>query len=335
MTDALMISQTKIGDGAPPYLIAEIGINHGGDVGLAARMIKEARAAGAQAAKLQAFRTAALVARTSPYFQVLDDAALSKSALAQLVGVARDAGVAMFASVFDEDSADTMADLDAPAFKIASGDINHLPLLRHVAAFGRPMIISTGGATMGDIERALSAVSQGGAAPVALLHCVSHYPTPAAQANLACLPTIKAQFGVPVGFSDHTMGEAVALAAAALGADIIEKHFTFDRDAPGPDHALSSDPAGLTRLAEGLQTVWQAVGHSQKMPVETTDHVTQIRRCVTADVAIPAGTEVRADMLAVKRPGTGLAPDARDLVVGRRARQDIPAETAIDWSMID
>jgi len=330
------IDGRAIGAGAPPYLVAEIGINHGGDADVAIGLVRAAKEAGADAAKLQAFVPGELLARSSRYFDLLAGCALDQEAVRALAAAAKDIGLPLFSAAFDEPSVDLLAALDVPAFKVASGDITHLPLLRHIGELGKPVILSTGGASIGEIEAALAALGAGpGSVPVALLHCVSHYPTRPEEANLACIATMKAQFGLPVGFSDHTLGAATAIAAVALGADVIEKHFTFDRAAEGPDHALSAEPEELARIALGMQAAWRAIGRPAKAPVESGEHIAQIRRSVTARTPITKGTRLTAAMLAVKRPGTGIAPGRLDDVIGRRARRDLDADQTLSWDLLD
>jgi N,N'-diacetyllegionaminate synthase len=326
------INGRRIGGGASPYLIAEIGINHGGDLETARRLLLAAQKAGVDAAKLQVFVPSEFLARSSPYYDILARCALGREDVRALMGYAREIGLTLFSAVFDQASADLLNELRAPAFKIASGDLTHLPLLRHVAGFGKPMIVSTGGATVGEIGVALDAIySVAADLPVALLHCISHYPTEPADANLSCMTTMRAAFRVPVGFSDHTLCNTVAAAAGALGADLIEKHFTYDRNAEGPDHASSADPRDMAALAHDLAVVHAAVGRAHKTPVESPNLIPQFRRSVTAAVDIPAGTAVTAEMLAVKRPGTGIAPADLQRVIGRTAKKDVRADTTLNW----
>jgi len=331
MARTIDIGGRKVGAGERPYLIAEVGINHGGDVGLCRKLIELAAASGADSIKLQAYRSGAFLSRRSPYFSILESCEIRGSDMVSMVGYAKEQGLELFASVFDEASADMMEDAGTRLYKIASGDLTHSPLLRHVSGFGKPMIVSTGGATMGDIDRALNAIAAGGTAPVVLLHCVSQYPTAPENVNLLSMDTMARQFGVPVGFSDHTIGEATAIAAVALGACVIEKHFTYDRAAEGPDHALSSDPAGLRILADALPIAWKARGGTAKAPVEAADFIPQIRRSVTADREIAAGTVITREMLAIKRPGTGIQPEFLNRVIGMRAVKDLAADAPIGW----
>jgi N,N'-diacetyllegionaminate synthase len=333
MTDgSFSIAGRKVGAGYP-YVIAEIGINHGGNVEVAKKLVRAAKDCGVDAAKLQAFIPKKFLARSSPYYDLLASCALDRSAFGELMALARDIGLTLFSAVFDEESADILHEADAPAFKIASGDLTHLPLLRHVARFGRPMLISTGGATMAETRAALEAVrSVDAAIPIALFHCVSNYPTEAKDSNLACMATMRAEFRVPVGFSDHTLGLAVPIAAAAQGAELIEKHFTLDRAADGPDHALSLDPAGMTALVESVKTAYESIGRTAKMPVEEPDAILQIRRSLVAARDIPAGAVIQASMVEAKRPGTGIPPDDIRKIVGRKTARAIAADTPLAWA---
>jgi N,N'-diacetyllegionaminate synthase len=329
------IGNQIVGDGADVFVIAEVGINHGGDPKLAARLIDEAAQAGASAVKLQTYRAATFLARSSSYFDVLEAAELPEDTIRALMERATARGILLFSSVFDDSSAEMMAGLGTPAFKIASGDLTHTPLIRRVAGFGRPVILSTGGATIAEIDAAVEAVRSAGAStPFALLHCVSNYPTAPEQANLACLAGMRARYGVPVGFSDHTLGTAVAVAAVALGASIIEKHFTYDNSAPGPDHALSADSEAMRRMVEDVGQARRAIGRIEKAPIEAPPSIAAIRRSLVAASPIAAGSRIRADQIAFKRPGTGLPPSEHQRVVGRIARCDIPADTALTEELL-
>ena len=336
MHESFDIRGRKVGGGAEPYIIAELGINHGGDVQVAKQMIDAAVEAGADAAKLHVWRTELFLARDSAFFSVLDDASLNEEQIKELDAYATAAGITLFGSVFDEVSADLMESLNTPAYKIASGDLTHLPLLAHISRFGKPMIVSTGGATMQEIAAALSVIRDAHAqTPVVLLHCVSNYPTKASDANLACMATMQAEFGTVVGFSDHTLGNATAIASVALGAEVIEKHFTLDREQDGPDHQLSCDPIGLKQLVAAAKIAHASVGRLEKAPVESPDFIPLIRRSVTAHVAIEAGDVIERHMLAVKRPGSGIQPADLDSVVGKRAKHALRLDQTITWDDVD
>jgi N-acetylneuraminate synthase/N,N'-diacetyllegionaminate synthase len=327
------IAGRKIGENEPPYVIAELGINHGGDVEIAHRMIDAAKESGADALKLQTYVTDQFLTRSSPYFNLLQSAALPPTTLAELYRHAKEVGVTMFSAVFDENSADLWEQIGAVAYKIASCDITHFPLLRHVARFGKPMILSTGGATMGEVEDSLSVIRQMRPdTPVSFLHCVSNYPTEPKQANLSCMATMRKVLGTPIGFSDHTIGNVVPIAAAALGADLLEKHFTLDRTASGPDHALSADPEEFRSMVAGIHSAWQAIGCHQKQPVESLETITAIRRSVTTSKPLSKGEVLTRDMLSVKRPGNGIAPGDIERVVGMVARKNISADQLLTWN---
>ena len=334
--ESFEIRGRQVGAGAPPYIIAELGINHGGSVEIAKQMIDAAVEAGADAAKLQVWKTELFLARNSDFFSVLDDATLSESELRELDAYAAEAGITLFGSVFDEVSADLMDSLNTPAYKIASGDLTHLPLLAHVARFGKPMIVSTGGATMQEIEAAVSTIRGSNAqTPIALLHCVSNYPTKATDANLACMATIQEAFETVIGFSDHTLENATAIAAVALGAQVIEKHFTLDREQDGPDHQLSCDPAGLKDLVDAATVAHASIGRREKAPVESADFIPLIRRSVTAHVEMDAGTVIERHMLAVKRPGSGIQPSRLPELVGKRTKRALGLDETIHWDDVE
>lgn len=332
MTDRFEIDGRAVGAGCAPYLIAEVGINHDGDIERAKELILAADAAGADSVKLQCYRSEEFLAPSSTYFDVLKNAEIGAETMRELMEFAREKGITLFASVFDEGSADQMASLGVQAFKIASGDLTHLPLLGHVARLGKPMIVSTGGATISDIDQAVRTIRQANPeVDLALLHCVSNYPTNPEDTNLACLSVMKDQFDVPIGFSDHTLGEATAVAAVALGAEVIEKHFTMDRELDGPDHALSSDPSGLSTLAQAMVIAWKSIGSKSKIPVEDANSVVQIRRSLNARVTIPAGEVITAAMLAVRRPGTGIQPVDIERVIGMAPSREISEGDPITW----
>ena len=333
--NGMEINGRKICGDMPPYIVAEIGINHNGSPETAEALVRAAKLAGVDAAKLQVFAPEKFMARSSPYFSLLADCALEAGTIRSLMATAQEVGITLFSAVFDEGSADLLNDVGAPAFKVASGDLTHLPLLRHIAGFGKPMIVSTGGGTMLEVQEALDAIRDVRLdIPIALFHCVSNYPTEASDANLACMASLREAFGVPVGFSDHTQGNAVSIAAAALGAELLEKHFTLSRSAEGPDHALSVDPQGMEALVKDVLQAYSAIGRTDKTPVEPADFIPQMRRSVTADREIPMNVEITRDMLEIKRPGTGIAPKEIDKVVGRKAARYIAADTVLTWEDI-
>lgn len=312
-------------------------------------LVDAAADAGADAVKFQTFRTDRLAAATAPKarYQERDGAAgesqadmlrrleLPRAALEAVAERARTRGLTFFSSPFDAESADLLAGLGVPAFKLGSGELTNTPLVRHVARHRRPLILSTGMATLAEVEVAVRAVADVGNEQLVLLQCVSSYPADPAHANLRAMATMAAAFRVPVGFSDHMLENEASLAAVALGASVIEKHLTLDRTDRGPDHAASLDPSGFAALVRGLRIVEAALGDGVKRPTPAEADVARVaRRSVVLVRDLPAGAVLEASHLALLRPGTGIEPGALPLVVGRRLARSLPAGTPLEWGML-
>jgi N-acetylneuraminate synthase len=338
------IGARPIGPGRPCFVIAEAGVNHNGDLDTACRLVDAAKEAGADAVKFQTFRADALVTPKAPKAPYqLETSAPGQSQHAMLRGLelspafhealidrCRRQDIVFLSTPFDEQSADLLVDLGVTALKIPSGEITNLPFLRHVAAKKLPVLLSTGMAFLGEVERALEEMAGTGPAGTALLHCLSSYPAPPGQANLRAMATMRAAFGLPVGYSDHTPGLEVALAAVALGADILEKHFTLDRTMPGPDHRASLEPAELAALVRGVRVVEASLGDGRKRRQPCEEDVARVaRKSITTKVAIAKGGVIASEALAMRRPGTGLAPELAPLLIGRKAARDIEADALL------
>jgi N-acetylneuraminate synthase/N,N'-diacetyllegionaminate synthase len=253
----------------------------------------------------------------------------------ELMAYSEARGLLFMSTAFDEISADLLDSLDIPAFKIPSGEITNLPYLRHIARKQRPMIVSTGMATLGEVETTLHTIHAEYAVPVVVLHCVSSYPTAPQDVNLRAMHTLRTAFDVPVGFSDHTLGAVVPLAAVALGACMIEKHLTLDKSLPGPDHQASMTPDEFAAMMRDIRAVEAALGDGRKRP--TSDELQTaavVRKSLVAAVNIRAGQTLDADMIAIMRPGTGLPPADYDTLIGRTARRDIPAGTVFTHEIL-
>jgi N,N'-diacetyllegionaminate synthase len=346
--EQLNIDGRWIGAGEPPYLIAEIGANHNGDVDLCRLLMETAKASGAHAVKLQSWSKTSLIGaaeyrRNARYGGATDsDGTLEAQVERYQLGVdehhavfehGRRIGITVFSSCFAPEEVDLLETLDAPAYKIASMDVNNLPLLAYVATTRKPILLSTGMATLGEVERALDVLRREGSGPVALLHCVSIYPCPPALVNLRGLATWQQAFGVPVGFSDHTLGIAVPLAAVALGACIVEKHFTTDRTLEGWDHAISADPEEFQMLADGAAAVHQALGvATRRLSAEELAKRTVFRRRVVARHALKTGQRLSPADLDFKRPGTGIGPDELGYIVGRTLLRDLEPDDELEWA---
>jgi N-acetylneuraminate synthase len=335
---------------APCLVIAEAGVNHNGDPALAERLVDVAAAAGADMVKFQTFRADRIVTSEAPKAayqragaddgesqrDMLRALELSEDGHRRVVARARAAGIVFLSTPFDEEAADFLASLGVPAFKIPSGEITNLPFLAHVARHARPIIMSTGMATLAEVEAAVRTVREAGCEDLVLLHCVSSYPAAPADANLRAMATLAAAFGVPVGYSDHTPGLEVALAARALGACVIEKHFTTSRALPGPDHAMSIEPDELAALVRGIRIVEAALGDGIKRPVPAEIAIAAVARkslVVTRD--LPAGSVLTREALGARRPGTGLAPAELSRVVGRTLRRPVRAGTLLSFESLE
>jgi sialic acid synthase SpsE len=341
------IGGRRVGDGAPCYVIAEAGANHNRDLGLARELVAVAADAGADAVKFQTYTGKDLYSSRTPRFEYLEDdrspqelldaIALPREWQEQLAEYARSLGIAFFSSPFDHAAVDGLAALGVPAMKIASFELVDLDLIRHAAQTGVPLILSTGMATYGEIEDALAAAGETGNDAIALLRCVSLYPAPPDMINLRAMATLRGAFRVPVGLSDHTTGTAVAAGGAAVGMDLLEKHFTVSRKLEGPDHPFALEPDELKALVAGVREVEAAMGDGvMRGPsdAESGEMYRLARRSIIAGTDIPAGTVIEREMLVVKRPGYGIAPKEIERVVGRRARVDIPFDEPVTWDMV-
>lgn len=345
----LNIAGREIGAGRPPYLIAEMSGNHNGDIGRAVAIVEAAAAAGAEAIKLQTYTADTLTIDCDRPDFVLKGGLWDGRRLYDLYREAhtpwewhealfrkgQDLGLAVFSTPFDETAVDFLEVLGAPAYKVASFEALHLPLLRRIAATGKPVLLSTGMCDLAEIGEAVETLRQGGCSELLIFHCISGYPTPVEEANLSAIPRLAAEFGVPVGLSDHTMNNGVAIAAVALGAAAIEKHFTLRRADGGPDSAFSLEPAELADLAKGTRAAWSALGQagSRRAPSEQGSII--FRRSIYAVRDIAAGETITSQNVRIIRPGHGLPPRDFDRLIGRRARIAISYGTAISWDIID
>ncbi|MFO7759046.1 MAG: pseudaminic acid synthase [Roseovarius sp.] len=344
----IAIAGRAIGPGHPPYVIAELSANHNGDLDQALRLIDAAVDAGADAVKIQTYRPDTITLKSdAPDFQITDGLWVGRTLYdlydwahtpwewhAALFAHAAKRGITLFSSPFDPTAVDLLEGLGAPAYKIASFEAVDLPLIRYVAATGKPMIISTGMADFAEITEAVAAAREGGCRELALLHCVSGYPAPASDYNLATLTNMAARLQVPVGLSDHTLDNTTAIASVALGAGIIEKHMTLDRAGGGPDDSFSLEPAEFAALCRGARTAWEAIGQVDygRKSSETTN--TKFRRSLYAVRDIAEGEALSADNIRSIRPGFGLAPREHDTVIGRRARRPIARGTPLSWGLL-
>jgi N-acetylneuraminate synthase len=337
--------------GSPAFVVAEAGVNHEGDLDAAVRMVREAAAAGARAIKFQAYKAERLATRSSrAYWDRSQEVTESQFELfsrfdsfdgaeyRRLAGEAAAAGIAFAMSAFDDDTVSLLEPL-VDVFKIASGDITNVPLLQRIAQTGKPVLLSTGASTLGEIQDALSILDQAGAGEVAVLQCTLAYPTPLEHAAVGGLRQLAAAFPDRVlGYSDHTVPPdsfGVIAAAYALGARVIETHFTLDGSLPGNDHYHALDPRELGRLVRELERLRLALGPPEKRVLDVERPARAgARRSLVARVDIPAGTALTAGLLDVKRPGGGVPPSFLAELDGWRTAADVPEDTTLEWSML-
>jgi len=334
---------------APTFIIAEAGVNHNGDLATAKLLVEAAAAAGADAVKFQTFRAERLVsaqADKAPYQQLLTGAAesqqemlkrleLDEAAHKTLLAHCAEHGIMFISTPFDDDSLKLLVRLDIDIIKIPSGEITNHPFLRRLAQAGKPLILSTGMSTLAEVAEALDVLIAAGADQVTLLHCVTEYPAPVRQINLRAMLTMGQAFGTPVGYSDHSEGIEIAVAAVALGATVIEKHFTLDRSMPGPDHQASLEPTELKALVRAVRNVEQALGNGIKAPASCElDNLTVVRKGLVAARPMNAGDRLTPETVAIKRPGTGISPRDLENVLGLVVSRSIPADTPLTWEML-
>jgi len=346
----IQVGNRLIGPGQPVFVIAEAGVNHNGDLKVARALIDVAVEARADAVKFQTFRADRLATPDAPkaeyqlrttgdeesQFEMLRRLELSADAHRELQSYCHDRGMIFLSTPFDEEAVDLLDELGVPAFKISSGDLTNSPLLEHVASKGKPVILSTGMSELSELIEAVSVLNTAGCETPVLLHCVSNYPADPAEVNLRAMQTMRSAFDVPVGFSDHTEGIDISLAAVALGACVIEKHFTLDRTLPGPDHRASLEPTELRELVRSIRRVETALGSGRKVPTATEVETAKVaRRSLVAARDIPAGTILEREMVVMRRPGTGMLPAMLDKLLGRQAMRDIAAGTLLDADMFE
>ena len=340
----MTIAERPIGANAPPYVIAELSANHNGNIETALRIIEEAKNAGADAVKLQTYTadTITLNSDTEDFqihgglwdgrtlYDLYQEAHTPWAWHAPLFEHARSLGITIFSSPFDSTAVDLLEDLNAPAYKIASFEVVDLELIKYVASTGKPMIISTGMADAEEIQEAIDAARSGGCKELAILQCISGYPAPAQDYNLRTIPDMIERFGLVTGLSDHTLDNTTAITSVAMGAAIIEKHFTLNRNGGGPDDSFSLEPADLAALCHGARTAWEAMGKVDYGLKSSEKGNVKYRRSLYFVKDLKAGDVITADAVRSVRPGYGLAPKYITDVVGSKATKSIHKNTPVN-----
>lgn len=349
MTDSIQIGKRRIGAGSPAYCIAELSANHNQDFSQAVRIIEAAKEAGADAVKLQTYTPDTITIESKQeYFRVGGGTLWDGRTLYELYGeaytpwdwqpklkkVANDLGMDLFSSAFDDTAVDFLEAMGVPAHKLASFELVDIPLLRKMARTGKPLIMSTGMASLEEVEEGLTTARESGATQVALLKCTSAYPAPPEEMNLKTIPEMARRFRVPVGLSDHTMGVAAPVAAVALGATILEKHLTLSRSIPGPDSAFSLEPQEFKAMVDSVRVAEKALGevHFGLSDKEQSSRV--FRRSLFVVVDVRQGEFFSSSNVRSIRPGYGLHTRHLDEVLGKRAARDVERGTPLSWDLV-
>ncbi|MEM6885767.1 MAG: N-acetylneuraminate synthase [Verrucomicrobiota bacterium] len=343
------IGARPVGLSHPCFIIAEAGVNHNGSKQMAKELVDVAAAAGVDAVKFQTFKTEELVAPSTPkaeyqekalggdidQFEMLKELELEDKVFAELKVYCESKGVMFLSTPFDMASVDLLEDIGVEAYKVSSGDLTNHPLLSRLSRIGKPVILSTGMSVLEEVIESLEVVRNDGESEVILLHCTTQYPTPPEEVNLSAMRSLGKSTGYLTGFSDHTRGIDIASASVALGACVLEKHFTLDRNLKGPDHAASLEPSELEALVVSVRRVETAMGREEKKPSQNELDVAKVaRKSLMSLVRISRGEVIRPEMLTCRRPGTGLAPRHLEEFVGKEALRDIDAGSPLRWEDI-
>ncbi|MFX1483472.1 MAG: N-acetylneuraminate synthase [Promethearchaeota archaeon] len=349
MTNNIKLGSRRIGDGESVFIIAEAGVNHNGEMRIAKKLVDAAVASGVDAVKFQTFKTEKLTTKQADMaeyqkdqvkehdsqFDMIKRLELSYDSFVELKEYCDERGILFLSTPHSVDAVDFLDSL-MPAYKIGSGDLTNLPFLRMVALKGKPIFLSTGMANLEEVREAVQTIREVGRNELVLLHCLTNYPADIRDSNLRAMGTMKSEFGLPIGFSDHTMGTAASIAAVAMGACVIEKHFTTDRNLPGPDHKASLEPQQLTELVGSIRDIEAALGTGVKEPTEDEIKIRAIaRKSIVSVVKIRKGEEITTEMIDIKRPGDGIAPKHYDDVIGKKAAREIQEDCVLTWDMID
>lgn len=344
----MQINGRVIGSNEPPYVVAELSANHNGQLDLALRLIEEAKKAGADAVKLQTYKPDTITLNCSSddfkingglwdgrtLYDLYQEAHMPWEWHKPLFEHARKVGITIFSSPFDNTAIDLLEDLNAPAYKIASFEAVDLPLIKYAASTGKPMIISTGMADAEEIQAAIDAARSAGCKQLAVLHCVSGYPAPAEDYNLRTIPDMIQRFGLVTGLSDHTLDNTTAITSVAMGASIIEKHFTLDRKGGGPDDSFSLEPAELAALCRDSKTAWAALGRVDYGRKSSEQGNVKFRRSLYFVRDLKAGDVITSDCIRSIRPGNGLPPKMLDVVLGAIVKSDVSFGTPVKDDLI-
>jgi N-acetylneuraminate synthase len=349
MKKIIKIGNKIVGEGHPVFIIAEAGVNHNGRLDLAKKLIDVAAKAGVDAVKFQTFNPAKLIIRGVPQaqyqkknmgnlkdqYQMLDKLKLAREFHPKLKRYSESRGLIFLSTPFSMDDAEFLHQLGLPAFKVGSSDTNNLPYLKKIAKYGKPIILSTGMSDMEEVKLSARTIKSAGNKNIIILQCTTNYPTPFNEANLRVIETIRNELGYLTGYSDHTLGIEVPIAAVALGAVIIEKHFTLDREMSGPDHKTSLEPSELCKMVSSIRNIEKALGSGKKEPFKSELKIAKVaKKSIVAKVMIKRGQIIKEEMLDYKRPGTGISPMLSNKVIGMEAKKDFAPDELLKFKFL-
>lgn len=348
MSKYFSIKSRKIGKDYPVFIIAEAGVNHNGSMAVAKKMIDAAKEMGADAIKFQTFKTEEMVTKNAlkakyqkasnsgkSQYAMLRKLEFSESDFRKLFAYCQRKRIIFLSTPFDQQSAGFLCYLRMPAFKISSGDLTDIPLLKKIANFKKPIILSTGMSTLTEVKEAVRAIYLTDNKKLILLHCTSNYPARYRDVNLRAIRTLREEFDVPVGYSDHAEGIDASIAAVAMGARVIEKHFTLDKNSPGPDHSASLEPEEFGKMIESIRNVEEALGDGLKKPRQSEVEMRRIaRKSIVAAVDLPKRSIIKREMLAMKRPGSGIAPKYLEQLIGKQVKRKVKKDQVLNWNLI-
>jgi len=330
------IKNKEIGDNNPTFIIAEGGINHNGNIKIAKKMIKKASESGADAIKFQTFTASDLTSVKSKYYKLFKKLELNESQFGEISDFAKKHNIIFLSTPFSEDAVDILHRLKTPVFKIASGDLTHIPLIKYASSKNKPMIISTGMGTIKEIRDAMKAIKSQKNNKISILHSVSAYPPPYSDTNLRAILTLKNTFDVPIGYSDNGNDLLIPLIAVSIGAKIIEKHFTISKRMNGPDHMLSANPIEFKNMIKKIRIIEESLGDGKKQCQSSEfENIIHARRSITSNVAIPKNVKIKQNMINIKRPAKGIEPKFIKSVIGKITKKSIAKDESIKWENIE
>jgi N,N'-diacetyllegionaminate synthase len=329
------IKNKKIGENNPTFIIAEGGINHNGNIKIAKKMIKKASESGADAIKFQTFTASDLTSVKSKYYKLFKKLEIDEEGFGEISDVAKENEIIFLSTPFSENAVDVLNKLKVPAFKIASGDLTHIPLIEYASSKNKPMIISTGMGTIKEIKDAIKVIKSQKNNKISILHSVSAYPPPYSDTNLRAILTLKNTFDVPIGYSDNGNDLLIPLIAVSIGAKIIEKHFTISKRMNGPDHMLSANPTEFKNMIKKIRIVEESLGNGEKQCQSSEfENIIHARRSITANIKIAKNMKIKSNMINIKRPAKGIEPKFMNSVVGKITKKSIDKDKFIEWKDI-